>query len=353
MLDTEAWTAAVKDPDVMVVDGHEVKLMVRNGQLEVTDGVPGNKRTRKLARVPRVVKRLVILGGNGLVSLEALRWLAGAGIGLTAIDPDGTVTATNGSDAGDARLIRHQVAGNFAAMRYLIAAKLRGQAANLTRFCDGKGEADILTIAEAVDRGDVTDLEDLRGMEGQGAQVQWQVWRNYAFPKWSPSDMGKVPAHWTSFPGRSSLRFTWETNRGATDPINAILNFAYSILESETLHVCKMFGLHPDIGLSHVDGTDRHPFVLDLMEPVRPFVDALVLQFLDGSGYFDRRWIHEGKDGKVRLDAPLTHVIAGWAADIQAALLPHAEAVRDMLREPAEATGRTSRKRPPARKRGK
>jgi CRISPR-associated endonuclease Cas1 len=331
MLDLAAWDAAVTDQAVMVADGHNVKVTVRDKELEVTDGVPGNIRVRRIALVPRIVNRLVILGGNGMVTLEALRWCEGAGIGITHLDYDGAVTITSGSQEGDARIIRNQVNGSIEVARYLIAAKLRAQANVLAQFFDYNA-GEINDTASDIEAGAVKTTETLRGLEGDAAATYWELWRNHGVgAHWSPADLVKVHAHWRSFPGRSSLRRSYETNRGATDPVNAILNFAYHVLESETLHVCRMFNLHPDLGVMHADGTDRHPFVLDLMEPVRPFVDALVLQYLTGSGYFDRRNVHEIRDGKVRCNAPLTTMIAGWAADIQQALIPYAAKVADML----------------------
>lgn len=81
---------------------------------------------------------------------------------------------------------------------------------------------------------------------------------------------------------------------------------------------------------------------LDLIEAVRPLCDRLVLSLLDAGlgvpltdqgkpAYLDRRWLTETREGECRLIAPLTHRLASFAADISAAVRPHAEHVAKIL----------------------
>lgn len=68
--------------------------------------------------------------------------------------------------------------------------------------------------------------------------------------------------------------------RLASNPANAILNYFYALLEAETTIACYRLGLDPGIGIFHVDRRERDSLALDIMEAVRPTVDAYVLALL-------------------------------------------------------------------------
>src|SRR5262249_34865000 len=57
------------------------------------------------------------------------------------------------------------------------------------------------------------------------------------------------------------------------DGINALLNYAYTILRSATARAVLAAGLHPSIGLHHSNRQNAMRLVDDLMEPFRPVMD--------------------------------------------------------------------------------
>jgi CRISPR/Cas system-associated endonuclease Cas1 len=65
-------------------------------------------------------------------------------------------------------------------------------------------------------------------------------------------------------------------------PVNAILNYAYAVLESQVLRIATVSqGLDLTIGYLHTCRPGRVALVYDLMEPLRPQVDRSVLDFCD------------------------------------------------------------------------
>ena len=70
------------------------------------------------------------------------------------------------------------------------------------------------------------------------------------------------------------------TNRHATHPVNALLNYAYGLLETEVRIAVVAAGLDPTIGYLHAQRPGRVALVYDLMEPLRPAVDQEVLRFV-------------------------------------------------------------------------
>jgi hypothetical protein len=99
------------------------------------------------------------------------------------------------------------------------------------------------------------------------------------------------------------------SNRTAERPVNAMLNYLYSLVEAEAILSCQTVGLDPGLGIVHADAKGRQSLALDLMEPVRPEVDAFVLDMVERRT-FRKAEFTETSDGHVRLVAPLTHELA-------------------------------------------
>jgi CRISPR/Cas system-associated endonuclease Cas1 len=59
-----------------------------------------------------------------------------------------------------------------------------------------------------------------------------------------------------------------------------MLNYAYAALESQARVAIASHGLDPRLGVLHAAQGGRDALVYDLMEPLRPRVDALVIAFL-------------------------------------------------------------------------
>ncbi len=58
-------------------------------------------------------------------------------------------------------------------------------------------------------------------------------------------------------------------------PPNHLLNYGYTILRAATARAIMGTGLHPAFGLFHKNRYNAFPLADDLMEPYRPFVDAI------------------------------------------------------------------------------
>ncbi len=69
-------------------------------------------------------------------------------------------------------------------------------------------------------------------------------------------------------------------NRHATHPVNAMLNYAYGILEHRVRSQVVAAGLDPTIGFLHGAYRNKPTLIYDLMEPLRPVVDQRVLELI-------------------------------------------------------------------------
>lgn len=88
----------------------------------------------------------------------------------------------------------------------------------------------------------------LMGLEGNAARIYWSAAQVL------------VPASY-AWPGR--------VGRGATDPINALLNYGYGILYREVERAIVLAGLDPFGGFLHADRPGKPSLVLDLIEEFR------------------------------------------------------------------------------------
>ena len=91
--------------------------------------------------------------------------------------------------------------------------------------------------------------------------------------------------------------------------MNAILNYAYGVLEGEVRIAIAAAGLDPTLGVFHASHPGRHALVYDLMEPLRPIVDRAVVGFLMKETLHPADFQLQG-DGSCRLHPELARRVA-------------------------------------------
>jgi hypothetical protein len=134
-------------------------------------------------------------------------------------------------------------------------------------------------------------IQAFRMLESQAAAAYWSAWRTLpiTFPR---NDLSRVPDHWRTFGTRKSPLSG--SPRLAANPPNAILNYVYAVLESEARLAAAALGLDPGMGMLHVDAPNRDSLACDIMEAVRPAIDAWLLDWitrepLRRSDFFEER----------------------------------------------------------------
>lgn len=112
---------------------------------------------------------------------------------------------------------------------------------------------------------DAPRIDDCRAalltLEGRAGATYWQ-------------------AFWQLLP--EELAPSKRQHQGASDPVNALLNYGYGILYSQCWSAILLAGLDPFGGFIHVDRPGKPSLVLDLQEIFRqPVVDRVVLAMLN------------------------------------------------------------------------
>src|SRR5215217_5000241 len=142
--------------------------------------------------------------------------------------------------------------------------------------------------------------------------------------RFARKDLPHIPEHWRTFGTRASP--ITSTSRSAGNPINALLNYAYAILETEVRLAILAMGLDPGMGVLHADLKSRDSFVYDLLEPLRPVVDGYVLNLL-AERTFAVKEFFETRQGVCWLMPPLPQTVAELAPRLAQLAAPVVEQV--------------------------
>ena len=145
---------------------------------------------------------------------------------------------------------RGKIGNQAALLRYL--AKYRKEAHPHLHEILIQTAADLETCVARLRALDGENVERIRaslmGIEGQAAATYWQ-------------GVKRAVAVGDDWPGRRG--------RGARDPANAALNYAYGILYGQVEWAIVLAGLDPYAGFCHADRPGKPSLVLDLIEEFR------------------------------------------------------------------------------------
>ena len=306
--------------------GYGIQVRVDRGHLVLESGIGPDRYYARLPRVGHGLTRLVVIGSDGMVSLAALRWLSAQGVAFSVLERTGKVLFVTGPvRSSDAKLRRSQALAhsNGAALRIsreLITRKLAAQEQVARHNLLDSRTADLIARFNA-ELPTVDSISGIRLIEAQAARAYWNAWSTLPinFPK---SDLPRVPQHWRVFGARVSP--ISGSPRSACNSPNAILNYAYSLLESEARLAVACMGLDVGLGVLHTDTTARDSLACDVMEPIRPQVDSYVLGLIT-RGYLSRSWFYEQPDGNCRLMSMFASRLSETASTWRRAVAPIAE----------------------------
>lgn len=122
--------------------------------------------------------------------------------------------------------------------------------------------------------GGSRDIDQLRGHEGRAQRELFAHWQQ------------RLP---------ESLGFTRRQRRPPPDPVNALLSLTFTMVYQEAIRQCLIHGLDPWLGIYHQPSAGRMSLACDIMEPLRPLVEAWVVECFC-AGEFDLRHFghHDG-----------------------------------------------------------
>ena len=317
--------AGRKDRQPLILSGHGVRLSVDHGALLVQNGFTHYPQKREEWRIfpgdRRLPSRIVILDSSGSLSFDVMAWLSTKQIPLVQINWQGEVVTMLGGagHSADSKKVaaQREALQNGQGLRIaiqLIQDKINGCMETLEQVLPASLERERAltkqTKALTVLEGDPpSTMEALRLVEGRAALAYFTAWQ--AIPlRWKGIGKRPIPGEWQRVGLRQSSLSG--TNRHATHPINALLNYAYGLLETEVRIAVVAAGLDPTIGYLHARRPGRVALVYDLMEPLRPKVDQEVLRFVQKHILSPGDFVM-ADNGACRLHPRLAHSIVNCA----------------------------------------
>jgi len=222
----------------------------------------------------------IVCFGDVLISSALLHRCAEDARSVVLLDTNGRFKARiEGPTSGNVLLRRaqHLALSNqerrIEIARSMLAGKIRNaryvlqRAARESRTID---ETELLAHAAALHADALarlpgrTDLDILRGDEGDAARAYFQAFRYMVRDN------------------RDAFGIQERSRRPPRDRMNAVLSFLYTLLRSECTAALEGVGLDPQIGFLHALRPGRPALALDLMEELRPVIaDRLALSLVN------------------------------------------------------------------------
>lgn len=155
--------------------------------------------------------------------------------------------------------------------RQLVHAKILNSRTQLRRNWRGEEKPEVLVESLKRDADDslrAANLSELLGTEGIAAQRYFGSFANLIKQDSDPASF--------------RFDFSRRNRRPPTDPVNALLSFAYALLARTWSVTLSAVGFDPYRGFYHQPRYGRPALALDMMEPFRPLVaDSAVLQAIN------------------------------------------------------------------------
>lgn len=170
--------------------------------------------------------------------------------------------------------------------KIIVSGKLKNSIEVLRRFSynhpDVELKQEIKTIEDSEERvKDAVTIQSILGFEGYGSK-----------------------AYFTGFSKMclKELKFTGRRKHPATDPINALLSFGYTLLLNEISAIVEGMGLDPYLGFYHQIEYGRQSLALDILEEFRqPVIDRFTLALTNKKVFTEEDFILDEESGSLHL----------------------------------------------------
>jgi CRISPR/Cas system-associated endonuclease Cas1 len=196
---------------ILAVYGYGIKIHVYRRHLVIEDGIAHGRRTRRYHRTSKL-RRLVLVGRTGYITLETIRWLHDIGATLVHIDADGQLLTTSTIHGRNLPALRRAQAlaptsaAGLQVARELLQTKVAGQTSLLLELPDGEHARPEIDRALAdIEAG--TSHRDLLDAEARAAAAYWAAWASLPVPIATRGRHQEhlIPEHWRAFGQRHSL----------------------------------------------------------------------------------------------------------------------------------------------------
>lgn len=301
------WYSQIDEKAILTLAGHGARITVERDELIINPGTSASTvkdKAKKLARGVHGIKAIVIVGYAGYITLDSIEWLAQQNVALYTMDLVGDL-CLNLIPA----ILPHrpsQRRAQYTVNNFLIACSIVIE--KLNEAARVKPELTLLYRRILNDISQMNSLETLRLAEGRAAQLYWNQW-NFDLAHYKD-----FPEHWRQYSNRTSP--LTGSGRKAVHPVNAMLNYGYTILAGRIERALVFDGYDPAAGALHVHLDGRASLAWDLIELLRPSVDEQLIGWVQKQKW-RKRDFEVNNEGTVYLRQQLARVVIqkSWIPD--------------------------------------
>lgn len=275
----------------LLISGFGTSISVNKRRLTITNKL----KDEKLEFYPHNIDHdsVIVDGHTGNITFESLRWISKHDINLTLLNWNGnllSVTLPEQPKSGKLRINQYKKyldgESRFHIARKIVDCKVEKSLELLSILSECYESVDIYKIKKTMDNE--------RNFLDQSIKEKTESEKDIAlFLKRLMNYEGKCAASYLAeiskiflyiapeFNFRGRKNKSHSRNYNASDEINALFNYGYSILESETRKAINTVGLDYSIGFLHEINQSRTPLVYDIQELFRWIIDLSIIQLLE------------------------------------------------------------------------
>jgi len=264
----------------LVVAGFGTSINVDRRRLVIENKLEKKRQEFLPFQIP--YDSIFIEGNYGVVSFEAMRWLSIHKIPIALLQWNGnlmSVTLPREPISGNLKLRQFEAYLDKETRQYvakiLIKEKVKQSFNLLKELSKYYKEIDLKKLELSLAKEDrffetkTKDIGNIMTYEGRVADTYWDCLVkvfNKIYPEFNFKSRGNtLDSH----------------NRHSSDNINALLNYGYSVLDTEIRKVVNSLGLEISIGFLHEIRDGRPSLICDLQELFRWLVDKSVIELLE------------------------------------------------------------------------
>ena len=284
--------AARDDSRVLFLNTPGLRIGQKDGLLVVKE----EKRTLEEIRINDITH--VALFGNIQISTQAIQTLCEAEVPVTYFSMGGWfygITRGHGLKNIFTRIEQFRLAGDRVVSldlaRRFVFGKIRNHRTMLMRLHEEPPAPTVAKLKHLADSAMRADsLQGLLGTEGAAAAAYFGEF-NGMLKAEDYIDMDEAPPK-----AEFRFQFTGRNRRPPTDPVNALLSLAYSLLAKDCTLAAVAVGLDPYVGYYHQPRFGRPALALDLMEEFRPIIaESAVLTCLNNRMILPSHFVRAGQ----------------------------------------------------------
>ena len=291
-----------------MLKGYGVSINLKDNRLCLKGGrdpFTGEQDTEEWF-VSQIPYKRIVISGKGYLSTEAVQLLTDHNINIILTDTYGNlITAMHkvmsSSKATIYRMAQYDTFRDVGKIAYLQKQALRAKLQSQISFLESLQESELTGCTAGLNKHieQIERQKDKRNLLSIEAGAGSLYFRHYT----------SLFDHKYGFNSRSGGG-TKTGNRYASDVINALLNYGYSVLAAEIAKFVHRSGLDPYFGFFHKMDTSFQALVYDLIEPFRWLVEYTVYKMATDTNHNqpitkkEYAWTREGRiildDGLVK-----------------------------------------------------